>query len=78
MLPLILIAAGFVLGVAVGRWWVLLASLLFGIWIGTTEEVEVSGWVIGVGYGGLAAIGTAFGLLVRRGLRQRSSRSSTG
>ena len=78
MLPLILIAAGFVLGVTVGRWWVLLASLLFGIWIGTTEEVEVSGWVIGVGYGGLAAIGTSFGLLVRRGLRQRGSRSSTG
>jgi hypothetical protein len=78
MLPLILIAAGFVLGVAVGRWWVLLVSVAFGIWIGTTEEVEVSGWVIGVGYGGLAAIGTALGLLVRRGLGQRSSRSSTG
>jgi hypothetical protein len=74
MLPLILIAAGFVLGVAVGRWWVLLASVAFGIWIGATEEVEVSGWVIGVGYGGLAAIGTAFGLLVRRGLGQRGSR----
>lgn len=78
MLPLILIAAGFVLGVAVGRWWALLASVAFGIWIGATEEVEVSGWVIGVGYGGLAAIGTAFGLLVRRGLGQRSARSSTG
>ena len=78
MLPLILIAAGSVLGVAVGRWWALLASVAFGIWIGATEEVEVSGWVIGVGYGGLTAIGTAFGLLVRRGLGQRSSRSSTG
>jgi nitrate reductase gamma subunit len=78
MLPLILVFAGFVLGIAVGRWWVLLAAVAFGIWIGTTEEVEVSGWVLGVGYGGLAAIATAFGLLVRRGLGQRSSRSSTG
>jgi hypothetical protein len=74
MLPLILIFAGFVLGVAVGRRWVLLASVAFGLWIGATEEVEVSGWVIGVGYGGVAAIGIAFGLLVRRGLGQRSSR----
>jgi hypothetical protein len=78
MLPVVLISAGFVVGVAVGRWWVLLVSVAFGIWIGTTEEVEVSGWVIGVGYGGLSAIGTALGLLVRRGLGQRSSRSSTG
>ena len=78
MLPLILIFAGFVLGVAVGRWWVLLASVAFGIWIGATEEVEVSGWVVGVGYGDLAAIGTTLGILIRRGLGQRSSRSSTG
>lgn len=72
ILVLILIAAGFVLGVIVGRWWVLLAPIAFGVWIGATEEVEVSGWVIGVAYGGLAAIGTALGLLVRRGFRGRS------
>jgi hypothetical protein len=41
MLPLILIAAGFVLGVAVRRSRVLLASVLFGIWVRTAEEVEV-------------------------------------
>ena len=78
MLALILIPAGFLLGVVVGRWWVLLAPAAFAIWIGATEEVEISGWLIGVGYGGLAALGTAVGLLVRRGLDQRSSRSSTG
>jgi hypothetical protein len=51
---------------------------LFGIWIGATEEIEVSGWVIGVGYGGLAAIGTTVGLLLRRGLHTKDSRSSAG
>ena len=70
MLALILIAAGFVLGVVVGRWWALLAPVAFAIWIGATEEVEVSGWLIGVGYGGLAALGTALpALSVQRSLR---------
>jgi hypothetical protein len=78
MLALILIASGFVLGVAVGRWWVLSASVAFGIWIGASEEVEVSSWLIGFGYGGLAAIGIAIGLLVRRGLGEGISRSPTG
>jgi hypothetical protein len=65
VLPFVLIVAGLVLGLALGRWWVLLAAVAFGLWAGTTEEVEVSGWVIGVGYGGLAALGIASGLGAR-------------
>lgn len=70
MLPLVLIVAGFVLGIAIGRWWALLAALAFGLWAGTTEEVEVSGWVIGVGYGGPAGVGIAAGVGFRRVLNR--------
>jgi hypothetical protein len=77
MLPFVLIAAGFVLGIAIGRWWALLAAFAFGLWAGTTEEVEVSGWLIGVGYGGLAGVGVASGVGVRRMLN-RPARSRAG
>jgi hypothetical protein len=66
VLPIVLIATGLVLGIALGRWWALLAALAVGLWIGITEEVEVSGWVIGLGYGGLAALGIASGIGARR------------
>lgn len=66
MLPLLLILAGFVFGIALGRWWALLAAVAVGLWIGTTEEVEVPGWVLGAGYGALSGLGIALGVMVRR------------
>ena len=66
MLPFVLIVGGFVLGIATGRWWALLAALVVGLWAGMTEEVEVSGWVMGAYIGGPAAIGIASGVVSRR------------
>jgi hypothetical protein len=66
LLYVVLIGAGFVLGFAVGRWWAALAVVPFGLWAGLAEEVEVPGVVIGVGYGALAALGIAIGVLLRR------------
>ena len=66
MLPFVLIVAGFLLGIALGRWWALLAALALGLWVGMTEEVEVPGSVIGVYVGGPAALGIASGVVMRR------------
>jgi len=66
MLPLVLIVAGFVVGIAFGRWWALLAAVAIGLWVGMTEEVEVSGWVLGFGYGLLSGLGVAGGVMARR------------
>jgi hypothetical protein len=66
MLPLVLIGASFILGIALGRWWALLACVAVGLWVGTTEEVEVPGWVLGAGYGALSGIGVASGVMARR------------
>jgi len=76
VLAIVLIAGGFVLGLAVGRWWILGAAVAFGLWAGSVEAVEVSAWVIAIGYGGLAAIGIASGVLFRRLLFGRSRRAS--
>ena len=38
-----LIGAGFILGVLVGRWWALAPALGFAVWIATASEVEVPG-----------------------------------
>jgi hypothetical protein len=37
----ILLAGGFVIGIAFGRWWALLAAAGVGVWIGLFEEVDV-------------------------------------
>jgi hypothetical protein len=66
VLGIVLIVGGFVLGLAVGRWWILAAAVAFGLWAGSVEAVEVSAWVIAIGYGGFAAIGLASGVLFRR------------
>lgn len=77
MLAIVVIAGGLVLGLTVGRWWILGAAVAFGLWAGLTEEVEVSGWVIGIGYGALAALGVASGVLLRRLLFGRGRRASS-
>lgn len=75
MLILILLVAGFVVGLAVGRWWALLAPAGFGAWIAAVTEVEVPGWYLGAAYGAFAAPGTAGGVLARRQARKSGSDS---
>jgi hypothetical protein len=57
-----------VLGALLGRWWGLSAAVALGLWVGFTEEVEVPGWYLGLGYGAISGFGVALGVLVRRGL----------
>jgi hypothetical protein len=75
ILVAVLIGAGFLLGLILGRWWALLACLGVGLWIGVSEEVEVPGWFLGFAYAALSALGVALGVVLRRSLA-RSSHSS--
>jgi hypothetical protein len=71
-----LIVGGLLFGAVVGRWWTLLAAIAIGAYVGLTEEVEVSGWVLGVGYGVVAAFGIAIGVLIHRGLSRSKAEPS--
>jgi hypothetical protein len=71
VLYLALTAAGFALGLALGRWWALGAGAAVGVWAGVVEDVEVAGWYVGLGYGLLVAVGTAAGVLLRRRSAER-------
>jgi hypothetical protein len=65
------IVVGFALGVLL-RWWALAAAVVFGIWLGSTTDVdEVPGWLLGAGYTLLISLGAALGVVARRGLRPR-------
>jgi hypothetical protein len=44
----------------------LAAALPIGVWLALVSEVEVPGWVLGIGYGAFAAIGIAAGVFLRR------------
>jgi hypothetical protein len=59
---------GLVLGLLVGRWWALLGAVGFGLWIGLSEEVEISGWFFGLAAGVLALVGIGVGVALRRAL----------
>lgn len=69
----VLLAAGFVFGFAVGRWWALVGAAFVAI-VGLTFEVEVSPVVLGVGYGLVSALAIAVGVAVRRVFRRRMKR----
>lgn len=71
-----LIGAGFILGVLVGRWWALAPAVGFGVWIAIVSEVQVPGWFLGLMYGviGCASIGT--GIVVRRAIHRPSRTAS--
>jgi hypothetical protein len=70
VVELVLIAFGVIVGLAVGRWWALLAAVALGAWIGLVSEVdEVAPWFLGLGYGVLAGAGIVAGVLVRGRLR---------
>ena len=73
MAPLVSIVAGFVLGLAVGRWWTLLASVAAGVAIGITASVEVPGRYLGLGYGALSEAAIASGVAIRRRLARPDS-----
>ncbi len=66
--------AGFLLGLAVGRWWALLAAVAAGFWITSATEVEVPDWFLGIAYAAIAAAGISAGIMVKRS-RRNSGRS---
>jgi hypothetical protein len=71
MAQLIAIAAGLVIGFAVGRWWILLLAIGFAVWIGVVTDVdEVPPWLLAAGYGAVSAAGLALGVLARRHVRR--------
>jgi hypothetical protein len=72
MLLIVIPALGLILGLAIGRWWALFAAVAFGAWIWETTHVEVSHWVLALGYGGIAAIGIAIGVLIRKRARKQT------
>jgi hypothetical protein len=67
-----LIGAGFILGVLVGRWWALAPALGFAVWIAIASEVEVPGWFLGLGYGVIGCASIASGIVVRRAIHRLS------
>jgi hypothetical protein len=72
VLYLILLLAGLILGLAVGRWWALVAAAGIGVWIAVVSEVdEVPPWFLGAAYAVLAASGIAVGVAVRKRTRLR-------
>jgi hypothetical protein len=68
---------GVAVGLLVGRWWALLAGLGIFLWIGTSAELEVSSWALGLVYAGIASAGIAAGVACRAALRHSARRSSS-
>ena len=66
MLVGVLVAAGFALGLIVGRWWALTAAAAVGVLAAIFEEIELEGWFLGLMYALLTAIGISLGILTRR------------
>ena len=71
MVVAVLVGVGFAVGLVVGRWWVLLACVGVGAWIGLSEELEVPGWYLSLVYAALSGLRIAAGVLVRRNLAKR-------
>lgn len=65
ILPM-LIGAGFILGLLVGRWWALAPAAGFGVWVAIVSEVEVPGWFLGLWYCVIGCVGIGAGIVVRR------------
>jgi hypothetical protein len=66
----VLLGAGFILGLLVGRWWALSAAIGFGVWVAAAAEVEVPGWFLGAWYGVIGCAGIGGGVAVRRATRR--------
>jgi hypothetical protein len=69
----VLLAAGFLVGLALGRWWALFGTIVVGIAVGLTSEVEVSPIVLAVGYGLVSAFAIAMGVALRRTVGRRAA-----
>jgi hypothetical protein len=70
VLYLILLVTGLILGLAVGRWWALVAAAGLGVWVALASEVdEVPPWFLGTAYAVLAASAIAVGIGVRKRTR---------
>jgi hypothetical protein len=64
---LITVVAGLVLGLAVGRWWTLLAAAGLGVWVGVATGVdEVPPWFLGAAYAILASCAITAGVVIRK------------
>ena len=58
---------GFLVGLLVGRWPVLLLAVALGVWIAAVTEVdEVPHWFLGLAYALVAGAGLASGVWARR------------
>jgi hypothetical protein len=69
----VLVGAGFIVGVFVGRWWALAPAVGFGVWIAVVSEVDaVPGWLLGLWYGVVGCISIGAGILVRRAVLRLS------
>ena len=66
MTYLVLLAAGLLVGLLVGRWWALALPAALGVWIGLTEELELGGALVGAVYGGTTGCGVAVGVGLRK------------
>jgi hypothetical protein len=73
VVEVLLLGGGFMLGLALGRWWGLLAAVALGVWIASVTEVEVPHWFLGVAYTALSGVGIAGGVGLRRSLHRRDS-----
>ena len=77
---LLIVVAGILLGLAVGRWWVLLAPVALGLVIGLDETEPGSDtptWFIALAAGVVMVAATALGVGARK-LLARRSRGSAG
>jgi hypothetical protein len=67
------LVGGVAIGLLVGRWWIVLAPVGFGVWIAATTEVdEVPPWFLGLAYDVAGVAGSLVGLLVRRRAGRRT------
>jgi hypothetical protein len=61
------LAAGLVIGVIAGRWWIVIAPVVFGFWIAATTGVdEVPPWFLGFAYAVVGVVGVLIGVFIRR------------
>jgi hypothetical protein len=75
LLPLLLIVAGLLFGLAVGRWWALAAPVAFAAYVAAESNVdEIPPWFLGMAYGLIGAAGVAAGILLRRFAGRRARR----
>jgi hypothetical protein len=67
VIEIALIAVAYLVGLAVGRWPVVLTVVILGGCLGAFVEIAgVERWVLAVGYAAIAGAGAALGVWTRR------------